>query len=201
MRGGTFTPPGFGEAHPRDTSAAAPRFAWPAEMVRLYQNEGPSAPSGKSPGRPTWPSTCGAEGGGLASMTRLGVRYREGRGVERDPAVALRWFRAAAETGDPEALTTSDGCWRWASVARPTPAAIRAYRQAAEGRSHQARFNLGRVLLEGGAPGSRSPHGRHVARARRHGAARGAAALLRAWTRRCSTPAAAQARRLALAWR
>jgi TPR repeat protein len=44
-----------------------------------------------------------AAAGHTASQVHLGRRYREGSGVRRDLAVALRWYRAAADQGSPEA--------------------------------------------------------------------------------------------------
>lgn len=196
----------FGEAHLAGyRPAAAPRFAWPAEMVRLYQNEVAERAVRQEPGETDLAFDLRrAEGGGLASMTRLGVRYREGRGVERDPAVALRWFRAAAETGDPEALDHLGWMLEMGlGCEADVPAAIRAYRQAAEGRSHQARFNLGRVLLEGRGPRGPDPlmgaMWLELAAMARH---EGAAALLEGLDEAVlDASGRARARRLALAWR
>lgn len=131
--------------------AEAPRFSWPEAMLRFYRAEEAERALRQKPGESALAFDLRrAEGGGLASMIRLGVRYREGRGVDRDPQAALRWFSSAADTGDPEALDhmgwmLENGLGGEVDL----PGAIRAYRSAAEGRNHQARFNLGRVLLEG----------------------------------------------------
>jgi TPR repeat protein len=83
------------------------------------------------------------------------------------------------------------------------PAAIRAYRRAAEGRSHQARFNLGRVLLEGRGPQGPDPlmaaMWLELAAMARH---EGAAALLAGLDESVlDARGRDRARRLALAWR
>lgn len=44
-----------------------------------------------------------AHRGSARAQYRLGVAYRSGRGVERDPAKAARWFIKAAEGGDADA--------------------------------------------------------------------------------------------------
>ncbi len=131
--------------------SAAPTFTWPAGMVAAYQREESERAVRQAPGEGDVAfDRRRAEGGGLSSMIRLGLRYRDGRGLEPDPAKALRWIRAAADTGDPEALDHLG----WAletglGAAVDLPAAVRCYRRAAEGRSAQARFNLGRMLRGG----------------------------------------------------
>ncbi len=37
-------------------------------------------------------------------MFNLGVTYEQGRGVEKDTAEAVRWYRKAAEAGDVEGM-------------------------------------------------------------------------------------------------
>lgn len=196
----------FGEAHLAEyRPAAAPRFAWPAEMVRLYRNEEAERAVRQEPGETDLAFDLRrAEAGGLASMIRLGVRYRDGRGVDRDPAEALRWFSAAAESGDPEALDHLGWMLEMGlGCEADIPAAIRAYRRAAEGRSHQARFNLGRVLLEGRGPQGPDPlmaaMWLELAAMARH---EGAQALLDGMAEdELDGAGRARARRLAKAWR
>ncbi len=184
---------------------AAPRFAWPEEMLRFYRAEEAERALRQDPGESDLAFDLRrAEGGGLASMVRLGVRYREGRGVDQDPAAALRWFRSAAETGDAEALDH----FGWAlengiGCEVDVPGAVRAYRRAAEGRNLQARFNLGRVLREG--EGLRGPDPLmaamwlELAAMARH---EGAAALLDSMGEdELDAAGRARARRLAKAWR
>ena len=46
-----------------------------------------------------------AEQGGARAQTELGDRYENGRGLERDYAAAVSWFRRAAEQGYAAAQT------------------------------------------------------------------------------------------------
>lgn len=45
-----------------------------------------------------------AESGSAQAQFDLGVRYQQGKGVDRDPAMAVGWFRKAAEQGDVPAM-------------------------------------------------------------------------------------------------
>ena len=47
-----------------------------------------------------------AEEGGAAAQFRLGVHYATGRGVDRDVAEAVRWYRRAADQGCAKAQYT-----------------------------------------------------------------------------------------------
>lgn len=67
-----------------------------------------------------------------------------------DPALALRWFRAAAEANHPPAQNMVGRCLEkgW-GTAPDLPEAARHYRLAAEAGLDWAQFNLGMVLLYG----------------------------------------------------
>lgn len=45
-----------------------------------------------------------AEAGGAGAQNELGVRYRDGEGVDQDFAEAIAWFRKAAEQGETNAM-------------------------------------------------------------------------------------------------
>ena len=196
----------FGQGHLAGwRPGAAPRFAWPEEMLRLYRAEEQEREVRQEPGEGALAfDRRRAEGGGVASMIQLGLRYRDGRGVERDPAAALSWFTAAAETRDAEALDHLG----WAlehgiGCEVDVPGALRAYRRAAEGRSHQGRFNLGRLLREGSGQVSPDPlmaaMWLELAAMARH---EGAQALLDGMAEdELDGAGRARARRLAKAWR
>lgn len=49
-----------------------------------------------------------AEAGLAAAQTRLGMAYQQGRGVARDYEAAARWYRLAANQGDPQAALRHD---------------------------------------------------------------------------------------------
>ena len=48
--------------------------------------------------------TAAAEKGDPAAQTALSFRYRDGKGVPRDNAAALKWARLAADQGHPAGL-------------------------------------------------------------------------------------------------
>ena len=89
-----------------------------------------------------------AEQGNARAQTELGLRYTAGRGVARDDAEAVRWFRRAAEQGD------ADGQFNLAvmyengrGVQRDQVEAVRLYRLAAEQGDDFAREALDRLGL------------------------------------------------------
>ena len=93
-----------------------------------------------------------AEKGEPSAQLSLAIRYRDGGGVEKDPAAAMLWAHRAADQGHPEALDFVGFAYlRGAMVKRNTPLAL-AYFQAAAGESAQAAFNLGQCYY--GAQGT-----------------------------------------------
>lgn len=92
----------------------------------------------------------GAAAGDPASQLGLGLLCDLGQGGPRDPACALRWYRAAAEAGLPDAefntgvlLDAGDGVPRNA-----TQAALWYGRAAAHG-NHRAQYDLGLLYASG----------------------------------------------------
>jgi uncharacterized protein len=121
-----------------------------------------------------------AEKGEPSAQLSLAIRYRDGGGVEKDPAAAMLWAHRAADQGHPEALDFVGFAYlRGAMVKRNTPLAL-AYFQAAAGESAQAAFNLGQCYY--GAQGTEQDCAKGLewwekAAAMGHGRASAAAAM------------------------
>jgi hypothetical protein len=83
-------------------------------------------------------------------MNNLGVRYREGLGVAKDEAEAVRWYRRAAEAGNTDAMTNLGFMYRdGRGIAKDEVEAVRWYRRAAEAGNTNAMTNLGFMYSEG----------------------------------------------------
>jgi tetratricopeptide (TPR) repeat protein len=93
-----------------------------------------------------------AEGGDAEAQTALAVRYRDGKGVAKDDAEAMRWAHRAADSGNPEAMDFVGHAYlRGATVGRQPEIAF-GYFKAAAAHSPQAAFNLGQCYF--GAQGT-----------------------------------------------
>ena len=106
------------------------------------------APAPVSAGRPTPPIALRSrpieQQGNASGQYNLGVMYADGRGVARDDAEAVRWYRRAAEQGNASGqvnlgLRYSTG----RGVARDDAEAVRWYRRAAEQGNASGQYNLG----------------------------------------------------------
>jgi len=91
-----------------------------------------------------------AKAGQRSAQLELGRRYYGGDGVPRDPAIAARWYRQAAEAGDDQAqsalamlLFSGDG------VAQDQPQALRWWQKAATRGNAEAQANLGWFYFNG----------------------------------------------------
>ena len=74
----------------------------------------------------------------------LGVMYHEGEGVPQDYAEAMRWFRRAAEQGDPAAQSELGVMYhKGQGVLQDYAEAMRWFRRAAEQEDPFAQYNLG----------------------------------------------------------
>jgi len=88
-----------------------------------------------------------ASHGDRASQLSLAVRYRDGKGVDRDYAQAMRWGHVAADQGDPAAIDFV-GYMYFRGVGVEQNADIAAgYFKAAAKRSAQAAWNLGQCYF------------------------------------------------------
>jgi len=74
----------------------------------------------------------------------LATMYKTGRGMQRDPELALQWYGRSAEAGYPLAQFTLGNIYMKGDGApRNVPLAIRLYERAAEQGHPQAQYNLG----------------------------------------------------------
>ena len=85
-----------------------------------------------------------AEKGDAAAELQLAGRYRAGRGVARDEAAAIHWYRAAAEKGLPEAQFELGKIYDTGVGGPRDPfEAVRWYRLSAQQGYGRAQYNLG----------------------------------------------------------
>ena len=96
-----------------------------------------------------------AEAGDASAQFALGLRYSEGKGVAKDPAQALAWWRKAAEQSNSEAQYRLGAIYdnRYSDivygVTKDTAQAISWYRKAAEQGLADAQFMLGMKYQNG----------------------------------------------------
>ncbi len=95
--------------------------------------------------------TKAAEAGQDSAQYALGKLYRDGTGVEKDPAEAALWFEKAARQGSDFAayalgkllLDGGDG------LEKDAPAALDWLKRSAEAGNQYAQYKLGKLLLQG----------------------------------------------------
>jgi len=91
------------------------------------------------------------------AQNNIGACFAEGLGVERDPALALRWLSLSAEGGDPVGQRNLAALhFKGEGVAQSDAEAIRLYRLAAEQDDAPAQDMLSWMLLEGGEVSDRA---------------------------------------------
>ena len=91
-----------------------------------------------------------ADQGTAAAQFDLGVRYRDGQGVPRDDAEAIRWFRLAADQGDGHAQRVLGFMSvHGRGVPQDDTEAVRWFRLAADQGDAGARYNLGVMYANG----------------------------------------------------
>lgn len=94
-----------------------------------------------------------AEGGDAAAQCRMGRRYMEGNGVERNDEAGAEWYRKAAEQGHAEAQCRLGDCLRVGKgVAKDEAAAESWYRKAAEQGLAAAQRAVGKCRMAAGDP-------------------------------------------------
>ena len=85
------------------------------------------------------------------AQNNIGACFAEGLGVERDPALALRWLSLSAESGDPVGQRNLAALhFKGEGVTQSDAEAMRLYRLAAEQGDAPAQDMLSWMLLEGG---------------------------------------------------
>ena len=86
----------------------------------------------------------GAEQGDRNGMRNLGVLYRDGTGLPKDPSQAMSWFRKAADLGDVDALYYIGNCYSdGIGVPKDEGAAVEWYRKGAAQGGKDAMTELG----------------------------------------------------------
>ncbi len=90
------------------------------------------------------------EQGNAAVMAMLGSMYANGKGVTRDDAEAVRWYRAGSNAGHAVSMIelanlTMDG----RGTERNAQEGVRLYRSAADTGNHYAMWRYGLILLDG----------------------------------------------------
>lgn len=91
------------------------------------------------------------------AQNNIGACFAEGLGVERDPALALRWLTLAAESGDPVGQRNLAALhFKGEGIEQSDAAAMGLYRLAAEQGDAPAQDMLSWMLLEGGNPADRA---------------------------------------------
>ena len=91
-----------------------------------------------------------AEQGDAKAQFNLGARYGKGKGVKKDNAEAVKWFRKAAEQGNAEAqLVFGAFCAKGIVVVKNEVEAVKWYLKAAEQGYDEAQAALGDCYAEG----------------------------------------------------
>ncbi len=140
-----------------------------------------------------------AAGGDVKAQLNLAVRYRDGKGVAKDDALALQWAHRAADAGNAEAMDFVGFAYLRGSVVKRSPEIAFGYFKAAAENSAQAAFNLGQCYF--GAQGTEQDIPKALdwwkkAAARGHGRAASTVAMA-LLSGEGAAPDAAEARRLA----
>ena len=91
-----------------------------------------------------------AENGDVRAQRGMGKMYEKGRGVERDFATALKWYRPAAEKGDAESqYRLSVGYGYGMGVQKDEAKAMEWLRKAAENGQKRAQRSLAKAYEDG----------------------------------------------------
>lgn len=93
-----------------------------------------------------------AEGGEAGAQLELAIDYRDGKGVARDDAEAMKWAHRAADRGNADAMDFVGFAYLRGSVVERNPVVAFGYFKAAAEKSAQAAFNLGQCYY--GAQGT-----------------------------------------------
>ncbi len=93
-----------------------------------------------------------ANHGDVKAQLDLAYRYRDGKGVAKDEAGAMRWAHRAADSGNKGAMNFIGYAYLRGSAVKRSPEIAFGYFKAAAGKSAQAAFNLGQCYF--GAQGT-----------------------------------------------
>ncbi len=112
-----------------------------ALLASLTWAASPDAPAAGTDALPDL--TAQAEQGDAPAQLALALRYREGDGVARDPAAAMRWAHLAADAGHADAQDFVGWMFFTGKGVRRNPTLAAAYFRSAADRSAAAAWNLG----------------------------------------------------------
>jgi hypothetical protein len=93
-----------------------------------------------------------AASGDAKAQLELAIQLRDGKGIAKDDAEAMKWAHKAADAGNAEAFDFVGFAYLRGAVVKRNPALAIAYFKAAAGESAQAAFNLGQCYF--GAQGT-----------------------------------------------
>lgn len=115
----------------------------PPAVAQTGAPKGGAKPGALSIDTPIQPLLSRAEAGDPAAMFYLGAKYSEGRGVPKDEAEGLRWYRKVAERGHSGAmLNVGNSYYNGRGVAEDRTEAAHWFRRAAERGHAGAMYNL-----------------------------------------------------------
>jgi TPR repeat protein len=119
----------------------------PVSNIKTVRNlDVPVIPQGLS--SPTIVSAIAS--GDAAAMYELGMKLREGRGVERDAAAALNWFKAGAELGNiPSTIRYAKMLEKGEGGIKDLSGAMSFYQRAADKGSREATHALAALFASG----------------------------------------------------
>ena len=140
-----------------------------------------------------------AGNGDAGAQAALALRYRDGKGVAKDDALAMQWAHRAADAGNAEAMDFVGFAYLRGAVVERRPEIAFGYFKAAAGKAAAAAFNLGQCYF--GAQGTEQDIPKALdwwkkAAERGHGRAASSAAMAY-YSGEGIAPDAAEARRLA----
>ena len=91
-----------------------------------------------------------AEKGDVRAALSLGMKFRDGDGVEQDDREAMRWYRVSADQGDPQGMDNVGYMYlRGKGVPQNEEVAVAFFRTASEKGNSQATYNLGECYFSG----------------------------------------------------
>ena len=132
------------KARPDQPKRASDAVAIFDEGVKLYR-------AGDMTGAARQFARC-ADMGDASCQLQLGWHYEEGRGVERNLAQAVRWYRAAAEQNNPKAADNLGNMYQLGrGVAKNCQTAVEWYARGALQNDHRSLYSLGRMYQYGSA--------------------------------------------------
>lgn len=93
-----------------------------------------------------------AAGGDAKAQIELAIRYRDGKGIDKDDVEAMRWAHRAADAGNADAMDFVGFAYLRGAVIKRNPTIAFGYFKSAANDSAQAAFNLGQCYF--GAQGT-----------------------------------------------